>query len=47
VAATVVHVVERDIVHLERQLAGALWPEARRDGGNTTLVEDEDGLTWC
>ena len=34
---------ERDIVQSEQQLAGVAWPEARRDGGITTLVEEEGG----
>jgi len=48
VAATVVHVAkrERDNVQSKRRLAGAAWSEARRDGGNIMLVEQEEGLTW-
>jgi len=27
-------------------VAGEAWPEVRKFGGNPTLVEQEEGLTW-
>jgi len=32
---------ERDTVQSERQLVGAAWPEARRDGGSTTMSPEQ------